>query len=110
MSAKKLTARKRAELKRKKIKEQKKSNFPIYLILFIIIIVVIIGLYSIFLNNGTDGNNQTSNTAPIATEDYPIAFIDTTMGIIVAELYDDKVPIIDKLAEDLVRYGVVDKL
>lgn len=75
MPGKKLTARKRAELKRKKLKQQKKSNFPVLIILAIIIIGGIGGGYLIISNIGTtvneDGtNNHNTNNAPHAGEDY----------------------------------------
>lgn len=75
MPGKKLTARKRAELKRKKLKQQKKSNFSVLIILSIIIIGVIAGAYLIFSNIGTTvneqgTNGQITNNAPYATEDY----------------------------------------
>ena len=75
MPGKKLTARKRAELKRKKLKQQKKSNFPVLIIFFIIIIGGIVGAYFIISNIGPSENNQgtngeTTNNAPVATEDY----------------------------------------
>jgi cyclophilin family peptidyl-prolyl cis-trans isomerase len=75
MPGKKLTARKRAELKQKKRKEQKKSNFPVLIIFFIIIIAGIAGAYFIITNmgtpeNGENTNGQTTNIAPVANEDY----------------------------------------
>jgi len=75
MPGKKLTARKRAELKQKKIKQQRKGNYSVLIVFFIIIIGGIAGAYLIFSNLGGDENNQgtngqTTNTAPVATEDY----------------------------------------
>jgi len=75
MPGKKLTARKRAELKKKKLKQQKKSNFSVLIIFFIIIIGGIAGAYFIITNIGTSENNQetngdTTNNAPVANEDY----------------------------------------
>ena len=77
MPAKKLTARKRAELKQKKLKQQRGSNFPVLLILFIIIIVAITGTYFVISNlgtttNGQDTNGQVTNIAPSASEDYSV--------------------------------------
>ena len=77
MPGKKLTARKRAELKQKKLKQQRKSNFPILIIIFIIIIGGIAGAYFVLSNIGSDqneqdSNGQISNQAPVATEDYSI--------------------------------------
>lgn len=83
MPAKKLTARKRAELKQKKLKQQqKKSNLFTYVILAIIFIAVIAGVYYIVINNGSDGNNQNTNgqvtnTAPTANMDYIIVPINS---------------------------------
>jgi len=75
MPGKKLTARKRAELKRKKLKQQKKSNFSVLIILAVIIIVGIGGGYLIISNIGTTvnengSNGQITNNAPHAGEDY----------------------------------------
>jgi len=75
MPGKKLTARKRAELKRKKLKQQKKSNFSVLIILAIIIIGGIGGGYLIISNIGTTvnengSNGQITNNAPHAGEDY----------------------------------------
>jgi peptidyl-prolyl cis-trans isomerase B (cyclophilin B) len=79
MPGKKLTARKRAELKQKKRKQmKKKSNFPILLIFFIIIIGGIAGGYYILTNTGSTENGQNSNgqigdnIAPVAGEDYAV--------------------------------------
>ena len=80
MPAKKLTARKRAELKQKKLKQQrKKSNSFAFLVLAIIFIAIIAGVYYIVINNGgnQDNNNQTTNTAPTAYEDYFIVPINS---------------------------------
>jgi len=75
MPGKKLTARKRAELKQQKIKQQRKSNYSVLIVFFIIIIGGIAGAYLIFSNLGSDENNQgtngqATNSAPVATEDY----------------------------------------
>lgn len=75
MPGKKLTARKRAELKKKKLKQQKKSNFSVLIIFFIIIIGGIAGAYFIITNIGTSENNQGingdgTNNAPVANKDY----------------------------------------
>jgi peptidyl-prolyl cis-trans isomerase B (cyclophilin B) len=76
MPSKKLTSRKRAELKRDKIKQEKKSRFPTFLILIVIIIIGIAGAYLVFSNIGANENNETNgqitNTAPIALQDYPV--------------------------------------
>ena len=77
MPGKKLTARKRAELKQKKRKEMQKTNLPIFIIFFIIIVGVIAGGYYVITNfgtneNGQPTNGQTTNSAPIATEDYVV--------------------------------------
>ena len=76
MPAKKLTARKRAELKQKKLKEQRRSGFPIIILFFIIIIVAIVGAYFVLSNigpsEGQDTNGQVTNTAPSASEDYSV--------------------------------------
>jgi len=80
MPAKKLTARKRAELKQKKLKQQRKKSNPFpFLVLAIIFIAIIAGVYYIVINNGgnQDNNNQTTNTAPTAYEDYVIVPINS---------------------------------
>ena len=74
MPGKKLTARKRAEIKQKKQKQMQKSNLPLIFI-FIIIIVAAIGIYILTSQNGENGqlnNGQSTNTAPVATEDYVV--------------------------------------
>jgi cyclophilin family peptidyl-prolyl cis-trans isomerase len=73
MPGKKLTARKRAELKQKKVKQQKKKgNFLPIVVLAIIFIAVIAGVYYIVTNNESNqnGNGQTTDVAPTAHEDY----------------------------------------
>ncbi|UCF49759.1 MAG: peptidylprolyl isomerase [Thermoplasmatales archaeon] len=75
MPGKKLTARKRAELKQKKRKQQQKSNFPVFIIFFVIIIGGIAGAYYVITNMGSEEddqntNGQTTNIAPVANEDY----------------------------------------
>ncbi|KYK20269.1 hypothetical protein AYK21_01540 [Thermoplasmatales archaeon SG8-52-2] len=74
MPGKKLTARKRAELKQKKLKEMKRSNSSVLIIFFIIIIVGIAGGYYVITSlddgNGQVINGQSKNKAPIAIEDY----------------------------------------
>ncbi len=77
MPGKKLTARKRAELKRQKLKQQKKSNFSVLIVFFIIIIGGIAGAYFIITNIGTimneqGTNGQIANNAPYAAEDYTV--------------------------------------
>ena len=77
MPAKKLTARKRAELKQRKLKEQRRSGFPVLIVIFVIIVVAIVGTYLVFSNLGTtsndqDTNGQVTNTAPSASEDYSV--------------------------------------
>jgi cyclophilin family peptidyl-prolyl cis-trans isomerase len=76
MPGKKLTARKRAELKEKKRKEMQRGNFPVLIILFIIIVGVIAGGYYVITNldgseNGQNTNGQ-ANSAPVATMDYVV--------------------------------------
>jgi cyclophilin family peptidyl-prolyl cis-trans isomerase len=77
MPGKKLTARKRAELKRKKIKEQQKSSFPVLIILLIIVIGGIAGAYFIITNIGTTENGEVTNGdltnfAPTARKDVTV--------------------------------------
>jgi cyclophilin family peptidyl-prolyl cis-trans isomerase len=77
MPGKKLTARKRAELKQKKRKQMKKSNFPVLIIFFIIIVGVIAGGYYVLTifgsnENGEPTNGQTTNSAPVAVEDFDV--------------------------------------
>jgi len=80
MPAKKLTARKRAELKQKKLKQQKKKGGSFtFIIIAIIFIAVIVGVYYLVLNNddGQNTNGQITNTAPTAHEDYFIVPINS---------------------------------
>jgi cyclophilin family peptidyl-prolyl cis-trans isomerase len=72
MPGKKLTARKRAELKQKKRKEMQKTNLPVFIIFFIIIVGVIAGGYYVISNLGSNENNQTTNSSPVAFEDYVV--------------------------------------
>ena len=71
MPGKKLTARKRAEIKHKKQKQMQKSNFPL-IIIFVIIIIAAIGIYIMTSQNGQVTNDQSTNKAPVATEDYVV--------------------------------------
>ncbi len=77
MPGKKLTARKRAELKQKKRKQQQKSNFSVLIIFFIIIIGGVAGGYFVITNlgpteNGENTNGQVTNSAPVAIEDFEV--------------------------------------
>jgi cyclophilin family peptidyl-prolyl cis-trans isomerase len=77
MPGKKLTARKRAELKQKKRKEIKKSNFPVLIIFFIMLVVIIAGGYYVITNfgsneNGENTNGQVTNLAPVTKEDFVV--------------------------------------
>ena len=61
MPSKKLTAQKRAELERKKYKQQRSNGFPTLLILFIVIIVGVVGVYFVVSNLGNgDTNGETT--------------------------------------------------
>lgn len=92
MPSKKLTAQKRAELERKKYKQQRSSGFPTLLILFIVIIVGVVGVYFVVSNLGngdTNGGTPIVNTAPSAIDDYAVLAMNS-------EIYT-----IDPLANDI---------
>ena len=84
MPSKKYTSRKRAEIKREKIKQQKGSNFPALIVIVIVVITAIGGLYFVFFSG-----SQTDNNAPILTEDYYV------------KAKNDAAEIIDVLANDV---------
>src|SRR4030042_6979172 len=62
----------------------KKNKLVLGVVLVVVIIVVIAGLYIVFFSNKDSNNNNVSTN--------PIAIIDTSMGIIKVELFQDKVP------------------
>jgi len=63
----------------------KKNKLVLWVILLVVVIVVIAGAYIVFFNNNENNNNNTNTN--------PIAVIDTSMGVIRIELYEDKMPI-----------------
>jgi len=80
-----------------------KNKLVLGVILVVVFIIVIAGLYIVFFNNQGSSNNNTSTN--------PIAVINTTMGTIKVELYEDKMPITTanfiKLANDGFYNGVI---
>lgn len=85
MPSKKLTAQKRAELERKKYKQQRSNGFPTLLILFIVIIVGVVGVYFVVSNLGngdTNGGTPIVNTAPSAIDDYAVLAMNSEIQII----------------------------
>ena len=63
----------------------KKNRLVFVVILIIVFIVVIAGVYVVFFNNKEINNDKVGAN--------PIAIIDTSMGIIKVELYEDLMPI-----------------
>jgi len=78
-----------------------KNKLVLGIALVIVLIVVIAGVYVVFFNK--DGNTNTGNN--------PIAVINTSMGTIKVELYEDKMPITTanfiKLANDGFYNGMI---
>ena len=100
MSAKnKESDRKRSRplTKSNKIGTIKRNRLLFSITLIVIIIIIISGLYLVFFQNKASGN--------------PIAIIDTSMGTIKVELYEDKMPITTanfiKLANDGFYNGMI---
>jgi cyclophilin family peptidyl-prolyl cis-trans isomerase len=100
MSAKnKESDRKRSRplTKSNKIGTIKRNRLLFSITLIVIIIIIISGLYLVFFQNKASGN--------------PIAVIDTSMGTIKVELYEDKMPITTanfiKLANDGFYNGMI---
>lgn len=63
-------------------------NIKIIGILAVIAIVIIVAVAVLYMGSNTDGNQDNGG----ATEGNSIAVIDTSMGTIKVELYEDKVP------------------
>lgn len=113
MSAKKMTTRKRAEMKSKKAKATK-GNYNlrmIFSVLIIIIIVAIAGIYFITADNTDKDQDENGDPNNGSATDNPIAVIATSMGTIRVELFQEKVPnTVDnfiKLANDGFYEGLV---
>jgi cyclophilin family peptidyl-prolyl cis-trans isomerase len=82
MTAKKIESdrrRSRPVTKRKKTDAIKKNRLAQVLVIFLIVIIVVTSAWFVY-------------TEFTKEKDYPIAQIDTSMGLIVVELYDDKCP------------------
>ena len=79
-----------------------KNKLVLGVILVVVFIIVIAGLYIVFFSNQGNSNNTSVN---------PIAVINTTMGTIKIELYEDKMPITTanfiKLANDGFYNGMI---
>jgi len=79
-----------------------RNKLALGVVLLLIFIIVIAGAYVVFFNNKDTSNNVSTN---------PIAIIDTSMGIIKVELYEDKMPITTenfiKLAKDGFYNGMI---
>ncbi len=84
MPAKKRTARQRAN-KNSGQKKKKASGFWVY-ILVAAICIAAVGVAYFYLTNNTGG--QQNDTV----DENPLAIIDTSLGTITVELYEDKVP------------------
>ena len=82
MSAKNIDSdrkRSRPLTKSNKIDTIKRNRLLFGISLIVIVIIIIAGLYLVYFQNKASGN--------------PIAIIDTSMGTIKVELYEDKMPI-----------------
>lgn len=99
MAKKKTTSRKRS----RPVSQKKNKLDKNILILVGLTIVIIVVVAAIFLLGG--GNDKDNN---IDSADNPIAVIDTTMGIIKVELYEDKVPITAENFKNLANDGFYD--
>ncbi len=84
MPAKKRTTRQRAN-KESPQKKRKGGNFWIYILVVVICIAAAGIAYFYLANNTGDQQNDT-------VDENPLAIIDTSMGAITVELYEDKVP------------------
>jgi cyclophilin family peptidyl-prolyl cis-trans isomerase len=72
MSPRKLTVKKREELRRQREKEMRRSgNFSGLIIIVITVIILIVAVYFLFLTGGENGTTVV-NTTPVASDDYPV--------------------------------------
>jgi peptidyl-prolyl cis-trans isomerase B (cyclophilin B) len=85
MASKKSRERKRSNPKKKRSLLEKKEFKIGILLLVAIVVIAAAAILMLGGNNGDDSNGET----PVGN---PIAVIDTSMGIIKVELYEDKVP------------------
>ena len=89
-----MSARKRSRpVKKQNMFEKKEMRLAITLIIAIIAIAAVI--FSLYGNNNANNSsivNNTNNQNNNSTTGNPTAIIDTSMGIIKVELYEDKVP------------------
>ena len=87
MAHRKNTSRKRANPIKQKTKFQWKTFAIITGVIGVILIIV-----GFLLLGMSPSNNSSSNTNGNTTSSYPVAVIDTSMGVIKVELYTDKMP------------------
>lgn len=118
MAAKKYTSdRKRSRLvtKRSKTDVLKKNKLVTGIVLIIIVVVAIAGVYVVYTGNNDNDNNESGDQSngsngQVTNESNPIAVIDTSMGTIKVELYEDKLPITAGNFIDLANDGYYDGL
>jgi cyclophilin family peptidyl-prolyl cis-trans isomerase len=112
MPSKKLTKEKREELKAKKNSNSQSSLF-LYITVLIIAIVVISVAFIFLMQNPEETNDNTDNiddnnngaaneTSDETTYQNPIAYINTSKGTIVIDLYEDKTP---NTVENFINYA-----
>ena len=83
-----MTAKKNSGRQRSRPVEPKKTNPNIKTIIILAVIAIVIVVAVLYIGSNTDGNQNNGDTS----EGNSIAVIDTSMGIIKVELYEDKVP------------------
>jgi len=79
--------------KRANEKANKKNSFnPLILTSIIIVVIVVAVVVGFTLFSGNDDNTNNGNNNPPVTNGNPVAIINTSMGTIKVELYEDKAP------------------
>ena len=104
MAKKKLSSdrkRSRPVEKRSKLKTVKRNKLLMGAIVLVIAIVAIAAIYLVYNYVGSDTNGEDGANGN-GEETYPIAVIDTSMGTIKVELYDDKAP---NTCENFIKYA-----
>jgi cyclophilin family peptidyl-prolyl cis-trans isomerase len=85
-----MSAKKRSSRKRSRPIEPKKTNVNLKLIIILIFIAIVIAVAAFTIYTTFNANNDQNNSN--IYEENSIAIIDTSMGIIRVELFEDKVP------------------
>jgi cyclophilin family peptidyl-prolyl cis-trans isomerase len=86
-----MTAKKSGSSRKRSMPAEPKkanSNVKIIIILAVIAIIIVVAVSVLYMVNNTDGDPNNGGTS----EGNSIAVIDTSMGTIKVELYEDKVP------------------